>query len=155
MGVSKVVYDGETLVDLTSDTVTPQTLVSGMTAHNAAGERITGTADYASVNHDHNDLYYTETEIDTMFGESIIGLSVDGTTVTYIKADGSTHSFETQDTDTTYSLGTDTTSGLTKLYATTGNAEDGTMTQRAIKTELDKKVSVSMDSAQNTLIFTT
>lgn len=32
--------------------------------------------------------------------KSIIGLSVDGTTITYIKGDGSIHSFETQDTDT-------------------------------------------------------
>ena len=32
--------------------------------------------------------------------KSIIGLSVDGTTITYIKGDGSIHSFETQDTNT-------------------------------------------------------
>ena len=34
--------DGTTLMDLTQDTVTPQTLLSGATAHNAAGEQITG-----------------------------------------------------------------------------------------------------------------
>jgi hypothetical protein len=90
----------------------------------------------------------------TDYNESIIGLSVDGTTVTYIKGDGSVHTFETQDTNTTYSLGTDEVTGLTKLYATTGSAEDGTMTQKAIKTELDKKVGVSIDDSQNTLIFT-
>lgn len=88
------------------------------------------------------------------YNESIIALSVDGTTVTYIKGDGSTHSFETQDTDTTYSLGTDTVTGLTKLYATTGSAEDGTMTQKAIKTELDKKVGVRIDEGSDILIFT-
>ena len=87
--------------------------------------------------------------------ENIIGLSVDGKTVTYIKGDGSVHSFDTQDNDTTYSLGTDEVTGLTKLYATTGSAEDGTMTQKAIKTELDKKVGVEIDATQNTLIFTT
>lgn len=86
--------------------------------------------------------------------ETIIGLSVDGRTVTYIKGDGSVHSFETQDNDTTYSLGTDEVTGLTKLYATTGSAEDGTMTQKAIKTELDKKVGVKADDATGTLIFT-
>lgn len=90
----------------------------------------------------------------TNYNESIIGLSVDGTTVTYIKGDGSVHTFETQDTDTTYSLGTDQITGLTKLYATTGSAEDGTMTQKAIKTELDKKVGVTIDDTQNMLIFT-
>lgn len=88
------------------------------------------------------------------YNESIIGLSIDGTTITYIKGDGSIHTFETQDTDTTYSLGTDEVTGLTKLYATTGSAEDGTMTQKAIKTELDKKVGVSIDNAQNALVFT-
>ena len=88
------------------------------------------------------------------YNESIIGLSVDGTTITYIKGDGSVHTFETQDTDTTYSLGTDEVTGLTKLYATIGSAEDGTMTQKAIKTELDKKVGVSVDDSQDILIFT-
>lgn len=90
----------------------------------------------------------------TNYDESIIALSVDGTTVTYIKGDGSVHTFETQDTNTEYSLATDETTGLTKLYATVGNAEDGTMTQKAIKTELDKKVGVTIDDSQNTLIFT-
>ena len=90
----------------------------------------------------------------TDYNESIIGLSVDGTTITYIKGDGSTHTFETQDTNTEYFLATDETTGLTKLYATIGSAEDGTMTQKAIKTELDKKVGVSVNDSQNTLIFT-
>lgn len=88
------------------------------------------------------------------YNETIIGLSVDGTTVTYVKGDGSVHCFETQDTDTTYSLATDEVTGLTRLYATTGNNIDGTMTQKAIKTELDKKVGVTIDPAQGALIFT-
>lgn len=88
------------------------------------------------------------------YNETIIGLSVDGTTVTYIKGDGSVHCFETQDTNTTYSLATDEVTGLTRLYATTGNNTDGTMTQKAIKTELDKKVGVTIDAAQGALIFT-
>ena len=92
-------------------------------------------------------------EVANNHNETIIGLSVDGTTVTYIKGDGSVHSFETQDTNTTYSLGTDEATGLTKLYATIGSAEDGTMTQKAIKTELDKKVGVSIDESQDMLIF--
>ena len=90
--------------------------------------------------------------ISSNYDETILSLSVVGTTVTYIKGDGSVHSFETQDTDTTYSLGTDTVTGLTKLYATTGSAEDGTMTQKAIKTELDKKVGVIIQ--ENMLVFT-
>lgn len=54
MAINKVVYDGETLIDLTGDTVTEGTLVKGATAHNAAGVRITGTAEYAAVNHTHD-----------------------------------------------------------------------------------------------------
>lgn len=41
--INKVVYGGTTLIDLTSDTVTPATLAEGVTAHNASGELITGT----------------------------------------------------------------------------------------------------------------
>ncbi len=44
MAVSKVVYGSETIIDLTSDTVTPDKLLSGYTAHDASGAQITGTA---------------------------------------------------------------------------------------------------------------
>jgi hypothetical protein len=42
MAVSKVVVNNETILDLTSDTVAAETLAEGVTAHNAAGELITG-----------------------------------------------------------------------------------------------------------------
>lgn len=42
---NKVVYAGKTLIDLTEDTVTPATLKSGVTAHDASGAKITGTLD--------------------------------------------------------------------------------------------------------------
>lgn len=42
VNVNKVAYGGRTLIDLTSDTVTPQTLVRGATAHAADGSIITG-----------------------------------------------------------------------------------------------------------------
>lgn len=41
--VNKVVLGSDTVLDLTSDTVTPETLLLGTTAHNAKGEIITGT----------------------------------------------------------------------------------------------------------------
>lgn len=44
---NKVVYAGKTLIDLTEDTVTPATLKSGVTAHDASGAKITGTLDTA------------------------------------------------------------------------------------------------------------
>lgn len=45
---SKIVYAGKTLIDLTEDTVTPATLKSGVTAHDASGAKITGTLDTAT-----------------------------------------------------------------------------------------------------------
>lgn len=44
MAVNKVIYGTTVLVDLTSDTVTPSTLMQGYTAHDASGSAITGTA---------------------------------------------------------------------------------------------------------------
>lgn len=45
MAVSKIVYDGRALIDLTADTVTADALLSGTTAHDKAGNAITGAAD--------------------------------------------------------------------------------------------------------------
>lgn len=44
MAANKVVYGNKTLIDLTDDTVTEETLLSGYTAHKADGTIITGTA---------------------------------------------------------------------------------------------------------------
>lgn len=42
MAISKVVYGGRTLIDLTADTITKDKLLNGYTAHGADGEIITG-----------------------------------------------------------------------------------------------------------------
>ena len=42
---SKIVYGDKVLIDLTEDTVTPATLKSGVTAHDASGAKINGTLD--------------------------------------------------------------------------------------------------------------
>lgn len=46
MAISKVIYGGNTLIDLTQDTVEASKLLSGYKAHGADGEAITGTCDY-------------------------------------------------------------------------------------------------------------
>lgn len=47
--VSKVVLsNGTTLIDLTADTVTPETMLTGVTAHDKSGAKITGTCTYDS-----------------------------------------------------------------------------------------------------------
>jgi hypothetical protein len=43
MAVNKVAYGGNTLIDLTGDSVTPETLAEGVTAHDATGNVIVGT----------------------------------------------------------------------------------------------------------------
>ena len=46
MTVNEVIYGGETLIDLTADTVTPEKIQKGITAHGANGEPITGSCEY-------------------------------------------------------------------------------------------------------------
>ena len=48
MAISKVVYGGNTLIDLTADTVKAEHLIKGYTAHGADGELITGTNEWDS-----------------------------------------------------------------------------------------------------------
>lgn len=59
MAVNKVVYGNTTLIDLTADTVTADKLVLGYTAHDAAGNAITGTYDGDKATH---------ADIDEIFG---------------------------------------------------------------------------------------
>lgn len=46
MGVSKVVYGGQTIIDLTGDNVTADKLLKGYTAHGADGEPINGSCEF-------------------------------------------------------------------------------------------------------------
>lgn len=58
--VNQLIINGEMVLDLTGDTVTPETLDAGVMAHNAAGEAIVGTrASFAIANNAgaHNAIY--------------------------------------------------------------------------------------------------
>lgn len=46
MAISKVIYGGQTLIDLTSDTIEAGKILEGYTAHGADGEAITGTCTF-------------------------------------------------------------------------------------------------------------
>lgn len=46
MAYNKVVYGGKTLMDLTGDSVTPDKLLAGETAHDKSGETIAGTCTF-------------------------------------------------------------------------------------------------------------
>ena len=79
MAISKVVYDGNTLIDLTSDSVNASNLSKGTTAHNAAGEQIVGTFEQAQSDWNQNDEtavdyvknrpFYTGNPVETVFFE--------------------------------------------------------------------------------------
>lgn len=58
--ISKVVYGGKTLIDLTSDTVTADKLLSGVIAHDKSGAAITGACTYDA---DTSDATATSAEI--------------------------------------------------------------------------------------------
>lgn len=47
--INKVVYGSQTLIDLTSDTVSAAKMYKGVTAHSADGSVITGTAEVTVV----------------------------------------------------------------------------------------------------------
>lgn len=44
--ISKVIYGGKTLMDLTGDTVSPDKVLAGITAHDKSGAPITGTCNF-------------------------------------------------------------------------------------------------------------
>lgn len=48
MAVNKVIYGGNTIIDLTGDTVTAADVLAGTTFHLPSGETATGTCDYDS-----------------------------------------------------------------------------------------------------------
>ena len=48
MAINKVAYNGRTLIDLTGDTVTADTLSKGTTAHDKSGKAIVGTMESGS-----------------------------------------------------------------------------------------------------------
>lgn len=62
MGNSKIDYFGQNLIDLTSDTVSTSTLLSGQTAHDKAGNVITGAL---VVNH----IYVSTSQPSSSIGE--------------------------------------------------------------------------------------
>lgn len=51
---NKIIYNGDTLIDLTGDTVTAADLLSGVIAHDKSGATITGTCTYDSDTTDAN-----------------------------------------------------------------------------------------------------
>lgn len=79
MAVNKVVYETKVLIDLTNDTVAPDTLFKGCTAHMADGTIITGTlfSNYP----DEQCFYDTLQDLNGNEIEDISGSGIKGKTV--------------------------------------------------------------------------
>lgn len=76
MAISKVIYGGETLIDLTPDTITEDKLLKGYTAHGGDGEVIVGTCEF-----DANTQDATATEAEILKGKTAYnkGVKITGT----------------------------------------------------------------------------
>ena len=80
MAVNKVALNGEVKLDLTADTVTPETLLKGTTAHNAAGELITGVYEPMNIKQ------YTGTLLASGWAADSHGYQAQTITITGLKA---------------------------------------------------------------------
>lgn len=80
MAVNKVALNGEVKLDLTADTVTPETLLKGTTAHNAAGELITGVYEPMNIKQ------YTGTLLASSWAADSHGYQAQTITITGLKA---------------------------------------------------------------------
>lgn len=74
MAFNKVVYNGNTLIDLTEDTVTPETLAVGVTAHDKSGAPIVGTMESGGGGSGNSDLPvgYKRADYIRFTGEQIV-----------------------------------------------------------------------------------
>ena len=66
MAINKVEFGGQTLIDLTNDTVTPEKLMAGETAHDRSGASIVGTATGSGGHVIQNDSGTNLTQRDTL-----------------------------------------------------------------------------------------
>lgn len=82
MGVNKVIYDGDTLIDLTEDSVTPSSLAEGATAHDSSGNVIRGTMPTTSV------LYTEQTLSDAQKTQARHNIGADAVSFTTSVSDG-------------------------------------------------------------------
>lgn len=84
MAVNKVEYNGNTLIDLTNDTVTPDTLAEGVTAHDKSGALITGIMTSGGGGDSDLPAGYTEIDFIEFNGDQLIDTGIIGNQDTQI-----------------------------------------------------------------------
>lgn len=105
----------------------------------ALSSDVTGKADIATTLSGYGITdAYTKTEVDN----KVTGF-VKSADLATVATSGSYNDLNNKPTIPAYSTGNSTTAGITKLYTSTGTNTDGTMTQSAIKTALDGKLSTA------------
>lgn len=96
-----------------------------------------------------NNIFYYDTSYSTPMVAMINKIYIDDAARKIYYFDGETY----KNIQSTFTTATDTTPGLVKLYSTTGQNTDGTMTQKAITDELDLRYKASIESDDELLIF--
>ncbi len=122
MAINKVIYGGNTLIDLTGDTVTADKILSGFTAHDKSGASIEGVCDF-DVNS--NDATVAVAEILTGKTAYARGSKLTGT----MKNNGAVSG---------------TISTKTEKYTIPQGYHDGSGTVGISKTEQDKLISANI-----------
>lgn len=78
MPANKVIINGETIIDLTGDSVKPETLLIGETAHDASGNPITGTMEPSSGGEDLEDEISAQEALIDQIKEALAGKTIGG-----------------------------------------------------------------------------
>lgn len=154
MAISKVVFGEETLIDLTNDTVTPETMLAGTTAHNAAGEPIAGNIDlsvYATTDYVDGQVDAIESSISTLSQT----VSTQGDSITSLQ-----NQVSSNDTDIANLQGTATTQGqsISALQSEVGTLSQSVTTQGQSITTLQGDVSTinsELSTKANRYIYNT
>ena len=100
-----------------------------------------------------NGFFYTDTSYSTPCRTSTNILYIDIPTSGMYYFDGMEYQELGRGSVPTATTATDTTPGIMKLYSTTGQNTDGTMTQKAITDELGEKVEITLNIEDELVIF--
>ena len=94
-------------------------------------------------------IFYSDSSFTAQLSASTIRVYIDILTNQMYHYDGAIY----KKVEGNLPVASDKESGVLKLYSTTGDNEDGTMTQKAITAALNRKVEVELDETGEVLIF--